>query len=208
MRSDYLPAAYRQYSAKLGNKKELIGWTYYDTALYTSGATLALRLFTIARATRDLSNLPTPGMIPGDQGFLVRAIRFHVKQRPESVATAAATNPQTGAVNNVSLLMNTGVLQWTIGAKTYAEYPLWKLSAGGGAYGNIMVNDILVAGAAADFGNAGYPDAGNIFTLTVPTFLEPAMSFWVDLTWPAALTLTRNVNLCVAFEGRLVRAVQ
>jgi hypothetical protein len=208
MRSAYLPDTYQKYAAKLGNKKEEIGWVYWDTVLYTSGATIALRLFNAVRATRDVGNMPTAGALPGDQGFLIRAIRFYVKQRPESMATAAAAAAQPGALDNISLLINTGVLLWTIGGKNYAEYPLWSLPSGGGVYGNIAVNDILVAGAAADFGNCGYPDAGNVFTLTVPTFLEPNTSFWVDLVWPAAVALTRNVNVCVAFEGRLVRAVQ
>jgi hypothetical protein len=127
---------------------------------------------------------------------------------PESVNTAAATNPETGALDNIAQLMNTGVLTLIVGAKNYSQFPLWALPSAGGAYGTISVNNILIGGAAVDYGNGGLPHAKNVYSLTKPLFLAPQINFQVNLFWPAALTLTRNTNIRVVLDGDLIRPVQ
>jgi hypothetical protein len=203
---DY-PKAYKNYNTQYPDA-ETIGWIWYDTVLYTSAATLALTLFNAVRATPDLSNMEVAGQLAAPKAFLVRAIRFYVKQRPESTATAAAGAAQTGAISNIALLCNTGFLSLIIGAKEYGQFPLWTLQSGGGAYGGLTVNNVLIAGGAADAGNNGFPDSRNILTLTKPLFIAPQINFQVNLTWPAALTLTRNTNITVALDGDLIRPVQ
>lgn len=90
----------------------------------------------------------------------------------------------------------------------YGHYPSWMFPAGGGAHGGIAVRDILIAGGATDYGQLGTMHAHDVYTLAKPLFIEPQMSFQVTMTWAAAQTLTRNINLCVALEGDLIRAVQ
>ena len=201
---------YRQYATQFGSGMEVIGWSLWDTQLYTSTATLAITFFTTAPAGRslDLSNMEIAGQLAAPQQFLIRALRFMVKQLPESVNAVAATNPQPGALDNVAQLMNTGWLQLTIGTKTYGPWPLWKLTTGGGAFGAFNVSNILIGGGYADSGTAGWPDVRNVYTLSKPLLIPPQMNFRADLQWPAALTLTRNENLLVALEGDLIRQIQ
>lgn len=201
------PPEFQKYNTQYPDN-ELIGWVWYDTLLYTSAATVALTFFNAVRATIDLSNMEAAGQLAAPKAFLIRAIRFYVKQRPESVATTAATNPQTGATDNIALLINTGVLTLTIGSKQYAQFPLWALPSGGGPFGFLSVNNILVGGAMADGATNGFPDSRNAYTLTKPLFVAPQINFNVVITWPAALTLTRNLTITVALDGDLSRPVQ
>lgn len=203
-----IPRQYTKYNTQFEGQLETIGGVLYDTVTYTSAATVALRLFNIVRATQDLSNMLAAGQLAYPTSFLIRAIRLFVKQRPESIATAAAAAAQGGALDNIAQLLNTGVLTLQIGSKPYFQYPLWAIPAGGGVYGQLAVNDILVGGSLADYGNVGYPDSKNGLTLTKPVLIAPQINFFVDLFWPAAITLTRNVNITVLFDGDLTRQVQ
>lgn len=205
---DY-PPEFELYQSQYQGRKEVQGWQFWDTVGYLTGVTVALRMFNVVRATLDLGNMTTPGQFPEGVGFLVRAINFMVKDLPESQATAAAGAVQPGAVDSVALLINTGVLAFQIGDKNYGVWPLWMLPAGGGAFGNMMVNNVLIAGALADWSNAGYPDVRNAYTLTIPIFIRPKVGWWIDLLWPAGAVATiRNVNLCVLLDGDVVRAIQ
>lgn len=205
---------YAQY-ATMTQGREVIHGALWDTLQYTSGATTVLNFFqqTIAALTPDVTNMQNPGQLPYPWQFLVRAIRFFVKQRPESVLMAATTAVQTGALNNIALLVNTGLLNILHGSKQYGPYPLHVITAGAGPYGGIAVGDV---GAGApldasgiDYGQNGTPHAKHVFTLAKPLLIETAMNFNYSLSWPAgAVTLTRNLNLCLALEGDLIRQVQ
>jgi len=201
------PENYRQFNTQYP-RSEVVSGMLWDTIAFTN-ATLQLTFFTVAKATVDLSNMIIGGQLPYPMAFLVRSIRLFLKQRPESANVVAPAGTQVGAVNNIALLYNTGSFQITVGAKQYGIYPLWILSSGGGPYGFMNVINILIAGGMADYGGMGTPHSRNAFTLAQPLFIEPQMSFKVDLYWPAALALTRTpLPLCVAFEGDLIRAVQ
>jgi hypothetical protein len=53
------------------------------------------------------------------------------------------------------------------------------------------------------------PDPGAIYTLSKPIFLAPQINFKVDLTWPAALTLSGgNTDLEFFLDGDIIRPVQ
>lgn len=200
---------YAQYNT-LTMGREVVHGAFWDTLQYTSAATLVLNFFqqTVAATSLDVTNLLQPGVIPYPNQFLVRAVRFFIKQRPESVNAVGAPAVQTGAINNVSLLVNTGLLIITHGNKEYGRYPLRDITAGAGIYGALNVSNILVGGADVDYGQNGMPHSREIFTLAKPMLIETSQNFLYQLSWPAALTLTRNLNLCLALEGDLIRSVQ
>lgn len=199
-----------QKFATLTSGREVIHGALWDTLTYTSGATVFLNFFqqSLAALSYDVTNILNPGQLPYPEQFLVRAIRMWLRQRPESVDSPAAGNIQTGALNNVSLLVNTGLLIITHGSKEYGRYPLRDITAGNGISGNIGVSNILVGGASVDYGQNGTPDSRNIFALAKPLLIETSMNFLYQMTWPAALTLTRNTPICLALEGDLIRPVQ
>lgn len=203
-------AAYEQYNSQYKGKKESIGWMYWDTLQYTSAATLQLVFFAAQRATLDLSNMTLGGQLPAPNAFLLRGLRFFLKQRPRSTAKAALGAVQPGAIDNIQQLHNTGVLQILIGAKEYGPYPLWLIPSGGGAFGVIASDgDVASPGEIQDYAISGAPDARNSFTLAVPIFIAPQINFSATLTWPAAITLAGgNTNISIGFEGDLIRPVQ
>lgn len=200
---------YQQF-ATMTSGREVIHGAIWDTLLYTSAATVTLNFFqqTVAATSFDVTNLQTPGQLPYPTQFLVRAIRMWLRQRPESVDAVAATNIQTGALNNVHLLVNTGILIINHGSKEYGRYPLRDITAGNGIAGSLHVSNVLIGGATADYAQNGLPHVKDVFALAKPLLIETNMNFLYSMQWPAALTLTRNTSICLALEGDLIRQVQ
>jgi hypothetical protein len=207
--SDY-PQEYQQYDSQYKGQKEAIGWKWWDTQTYVSGTTTALQQWFNVRATHDLSNMEVAFQLAAPKAFLVRAVRFFVKQEPRSVARAASTNPQTGAMDNIALLINTGVFTFTIGSKSYIQEPLWCLTAGGGAAGIIALEGATAdPGGAVDYAQNGVADPRAVNTLAKPIFIAPQINFTAIIDWPAALTLAgANTALSICLDGDLIRPVQ
>jgi hypothetical protein len=208
--TDY-PVEFQKYATQYNNRIEVIGAPIYDTVQYPAAGVVRLAFFTAVRATIDLSNMRTAGQLAPPYAFLIRAIRVIYKQRPESLNVIAAPNVYLGAGSNIELLGDNGVLTLTIGSKVYGEFPLWAIPAGGGAYGQIATYNVLAAGAGVDAAGNGYPFAKNVLTLSKPIFINPELHFRVDLEWPGVAlppVVTRNVMICVALDGDLVRPVQ
>lgn len=206
---DYGPL-FDSYATRFPNGLEYIGSTLYDTQTYTSGATTSLSFFTTKPANKTLGNIPLAGTLPDPQGFLIMSMRFYPQVRPISSARAAATTSQPGTADDVAQLLNTGVLLLQLENKTYGQFPLWMLPAGGGA-----VAYLAAEGATADpggiisFGNNGLPDARNAYVLQQPLFIPPVTEIGVILQWPTALTLaTPSPALEILFDGMMVRPIQ
>jgi len=205
--TDSYPREYEAYNTQYGGQIESIGWKWWDTQTYTSGTTTALTNFFNVRATPDLSNMEVAFQLAAPKAFLVRAIRFFVKTRPQAATLPAAGNPSLGVYDNVAQLINTGVMSLTIGNKTYDLEPLWCLTAGGGAFG-------AMAGGASttvnyDYAQNGMPDPRAVNTLSKPLFIGPQINFNARIDWAAALTLQGgNVTLCLLLDGDLLRPVQ
>lgn len=204
------PPEYDRYNTQYQGRKETIGWVWYDTVTYTSGTTVAATMFNAVRATIDLSNMEVAGQFAAPKGFLCRVIRFYVKQRSRSVARAASTAAQTGGMDNVAQLINTGVLTLQVGQKQYLRIPLWMLPSGGGATGQMAVQGATAdPGGAIDYGTSGIADPRAVYALSQPVFIAPQINFQVDLFWPAAITLAGgDTTISVAMDGDIVRPVQ
>jgi hypothetical protein len=208
--TDYYPPEFWKYNSQYAGKLEWIGWRWWDTKTYTSGTTTALtNFFGTIPATIDLGNMQVAAQLAAPNAFMVRAVGWYLKQRPRAVTAVATANPQTGAVDNIAQLSNTGVAQLSIGSKVYGQWAMWQLTSGGGPYA--MMTD---AGAAAsnlsiDWGMNGVPDPRAIYTLSKPIFIAPQINFKVDMTWPAALTLAGgNTDLAFFLDGDIIRPVQ
>jgi hypothetical protein len=201
---------YAEYAA-LTKGREVIHAMLWDTLLFTNATTLQLIFFqqTMAALTPDVTNMQNAGMLPFPKKFLIRALRFFVKQRPESVIDGGA-GVILDAYSNVALLANTGVLSINIGDKEFGRYPLRSIPPGNAPDPHIAVIDVgsagIVGGTVA-YGQNGLPSSPP-FTLAVPLLIETSQNFNVTLSWPAVITLTRNTNLCVCLEGDEIRAVQ
>ena len=202
-------AMYNQYRTTFP-ALEVIGSMLWDTAQFTSAAVNNIQFFTTARATPDLTNLATPGMLTNNNAFLIRAFRFRTRNNPRHTARAATTNVTTGAVDDLAQLLNSGFFRLTIAAKPYAEFPLWVMPSGCGPCGLMGVDgNTADPGNTLDYATIGVPTQDNCFTLTQPLFIAPMVNFNVQLVWPAAITLAGgNTLLQVVFDGDLIRPVQ
>lgn len=204
--------AYAQYSAMYPDL-EVIGSLLYDTFAYVSGGggTVLARFFNVGpRASLDLTNMEQASVLTGNKAMLVRAFRFYVKQLPRTVARAAAGVVQTGAISNIALLINTGVVTLLIGDKPYATFPLWTIPSGAGQFGMLATDgNTADPGEIVDAAICGVPSAENALILSQPLFIPPQTRFEVDIAWPAALTLEGgNTNITFVLDGDLVRPVQ
>ncbi len=191
---------------------EIIGGMLYDVAPFVSGGagTLRAQFFNVARATPNLTNLPTPGVLTNNQGFLIRALRFLPHWLPRSTARAAAGNVQPGCVDDMAQILNTGVFRLNIGSKPYAEIPLWMIPGGGGVFPiSGSDGDTADPGNVQDWATNGVPSSDNAFTLSQPLFLQPLVNFDGLITWPAVITLANgNSNIQVCLDGDQMRPVQ
>jgi hypothetical protein len=208
--TDAYPKEYEAYNTQYGGQIESIGWKWWDTQTYTSGTTTALTNFFNVRATPDLSNMEVAFQLAAPKAFLVRAIRFFVKTRPQLVTPAGTSGAALGVFDNIAQLINTGVMTLTIGNKTYDLEPLWCLTAGGGAVGSMCVS---LGGQNAsdyiDYAQNGISDPRAVNTLSKPLFIGPQINFNARIDWAAALTLQGgNVTLCLLLDGDLLRPVQ
>jgi hypothetical protein len=201
--------AYNQYRTTFP-AVEIIGGMLWDTVLFTSAAVNRLQLFNTPRATPDLTNLATPGLLVNNTAFLIRSIRFRTRNNPRSTARAATTNVTTGSYSDLALLLNSGFFRLTIAAKPYAEFPLWFLPSGCGPSGDLGADgNTADPGITLDYATIGVPSQDNAFTLTQPLFISPMVSFFAELQWPAAITLVGgNTLLQLVFDGDLIRPVQ
>jgi hypothetical protein len=204
--SDYYPREYAAYNTQYKGQIETVGWKWWDTQTYVSGTTTSLPQWFNIRATPDLSNMEVAFQLAAPKAFLIRAIRFFVKQRPRAATLAATGNPTPGAIDNIAQLINGGVFQLTIGNKIYNMEPLWCLTAGGGAIGNLAVASTTVS---MDYAQNGLPDPRAVNTLSKPLFIGPQINFSAVVTWPAALTLSGgDTAITFLLDGDLLRPVQ
>lgn len=199
-------SAYAKYDTQFAGAKEKIGWMWWDTVTYTTAVTTALTLFTATRATLNLSNMEIAGQLASPKAFFLRAIRVKPIMSPFVTTAAADGNAQTGQVDDIRQLCETGVLQLTIGQKNYGQWPLWALPAGGGILPFFQTGDVDVV---VQFGNNGEVNPACVYTLSTPLFIAPQINFRVDLYWPAAVTLDSGTcTIFVGLDGDLIRPVQ
>jgi len=207
--SDDFPPEFEQYNTQFPGQKEVIGWQWWDTQTYVSATTVSLPQWFNVRATPDLGNMEIAFQLSAPKAFFLRCVRFFLKQRPRTVSPVASA-PQTGAVDNVAQLINTGVFTLTIGSKIYIMTPLWCMTAGGGAAGVMtMAQAGGVTSNYSDYAQNGIADPRAVMSLSKPLFIAPQINFSAVAQWPAALTLSGgNTDICFLLDGDLVRPVQ
>ncbi len=204
--SDYYPPQYADYNTQFKGNIETIGWKWWDTQTFTSATTVSLTQFFNVRASLDLSNMEVAFQLAAPKAFLIRAIRFFVKQRPFRATSPSPATQQIGLFDDVAQLINTGVFQLTIGNKVYNMEPIWCMTAGGGAYG--ILTDGSTTGTTS-YAQNGMPDPRAVNSLTKPLFIGPQINFTARIDWAATLTLAAgNPAICILLDGDLLRPVQ
>jgi len=204
------PREYEAYNTQYAGQLETIGWQWWDTQTYISGTTTSLTQFFNVRATPDLGNMEVAFQLAAPKAFLIRAVRFFVKQRARGISPSTV-GANAGAFDNIAQLINDGVFVLTIGNKQYTQNALWTLTAGGGAAGVMAANGGAASGNGMlnDYAQSGIADPRAVYTLAKPLFIPPQMNFNGVVTWPAAITLNGgNTTITFLLDGDLLRPVQ
>jgi hypothetical protein len=191
-----VPRNLRKHQVTVPNAGEWVDWVLWDTQTYVDNTTLALDFFTTTNAAIQTSNMETAGQLPGQKMFLLRAIGVSIG--PATVNTAGVT-PFVDAAG----LINNGALRLDIGSKSYAEWPIYLLSAGVGVYGQSYT------GAATNAVNSnGIPDPRATYALARPLLLTSNLNFKCRCEWAVAVNTTANCRVRVMLKGELGRPVQ
>jgi hypothetical protein len=191
-----VPRNLRKHQVTVPNAGEWVDWILYDTQIYTDNVTTRLNFFLGTQASIVDGNMETGGQMPGQKMFLLRGIGVEVLP---PLNTSATTAP----LIDVIALVHHGALRLNIGSKSYSEWPLFLLSAGGGTYGSPYT-----AGATVTYGTNGIPDPRACYGLARPLLLTSNLNFSAQIEWAAALNITANVRVRVLLKGELGRPVQ
>lgn len=196
-----IPSEWTNFVTQSPVALEVIQDVLYDTLTYTSATTTELIFFaeSIATVTRDITNMTVAGMLPNPESFLIQAPRLFFKWVPTSAATEAAS-----VMNDLALLVNTGIVTFKFGNKTYGPIPLWLISAG-------SAPDMRLAVADSTKDILSYAQVGGPLYSWMPNvMISPLQAFSASMTWPAgAVTLgAGNPKISLLFDGQRARAVQ
>lgn len=201
-----IPAGWQPYMTQImqGQMEEIhsIKW---DTQTYTSGTTTALSFFQTFNSDKGVQN----GLLPFQNPFLVKAIGVFFKHNftnTSLAATTATVNTQTGIIQDLILLCNNGVLNFTINEKNYGPFPLIKLAAGMG-YGGI-----LSSGNSGQSSFVSYPQLGDnnrmaLFTLNTFLVLPAQTPAILQMAWNSAQTLSGDRSIGLYLEGAEARGM-
>lgn len=190
----------RQKYGTILEQSQTISWIWYDKLPYVSTTTTLLTFFNGVRATLDLGNMELAGQLSGMKAFVLKAIRVYFQTQVSNAATFV------GSVNDILLLINSGVFSLTVGQKNYGIWPLHCLPGGSGVAAQLADG---ITAVQLQSGSNGAPDPRAVYTLEHPLLIEPQINFQAQIQWPAALTLnTTPTNITVMLDGSLVRPVQ
>ena len=182
-------------SAVPGGQSEALAWTFFDTATYVSAATTQLTFFTTTRANQQLSNLNGRGL-PTPQYFEIFAFNLDV------LTPAGNSTPieDTWEILNGTGTAGEGGPTWSfvLADKIVGPFPLRTLQGLGTLRG--FTTQGTTEWAQSGNGDGGYWTDGGIV-------IPPNQTFTIQLTWPAAVTLSADRDIVASMSGVLHRRV-
>jgi hypothetical protein len=198
-----IPNSWDQYSTQIDGPFELAHSPIWDTITFTDNSTIRANFFDTARANDGLGN----ATFPLQNSFLVKALGFFFKNQitTDDAGSAAVFASSFG---DVQLVINTGVLSFNVGKKDWGPFPMWRLAAGGGAWGVIAAAGAEAANLVHDSGQLGSPQADNIYKLAIPFVIPAQTQARCQLNWAAAVNLTGDATICLILEGIEARPIQ
>ena len=179
-----------------GGQSEALAWTFFDTNLYVSAATTQLTYFTTTRANSQLSNLNGRGL-PTPQYFEIYSFNLDV------LSAAGNTTPLEDTwdvLNGLGGAGNTGAPTWqfVLADKVTGPFPLRGLHGLGNIHG-------FTTQATTEYAQNGDGTGG--FWADGAIVIPPNQTFSIVVTWPAAVTLSSNLDLVASMSGVLHRRV-
>lgn len=178
-----------------GGQSEALAWIFYDTATYVSATTINLSFFTTTRANPQLSNLNGRGL-PSPQYFEGYYFGLDILRVP---GNTDVLGDYWRIVNGTGVAGQGGpTWTFTLADKKWGPFPLTAFHGLGGPQG-------FSTRTAQEYSNNGPADGG--FCGDGAMVIPPNQTFSIDLTWPAAVTLSGNVDVRPYMAGVLHRRV-
>lgn len=171
--------------------KEIIDYTFYDSASIATGATSTSSLFQTAYTNIANGNYVGNGQMPAGQAFLVRTLRFI-----PAIGTAVADVIAAMKGFQVQLIVEN--------AKKYADGLAQFFPAGIGATLEYVAGTAASLGTGISTANPGVPTLGNVYKFTRPVVLRTLQPFQVNLI-ALTPTLTATTRFYIAMDGVYVR---
>ena len=195
----------------LPGQPEMLPWTWYDTATYTSGTTTQLDFFQTVQADKVLGNMQAAGQIPAPMYFEIHHIGVHFDIPIGNIEDAAAPlGPNLGGpLNDINNLIE-GSLNLTIAQKVAHETKIGMCPAGYGPTGDLAIAGTIAAatGYVVSQGTNGIPDLRNRNNFWGMHIIPHNQNFLVRMNWTAAITLNAgNTTIVTLLDGYLYRRV-
>jgi hypothetical protein len=148
-----------------------------------------------------VTNLPSPGTIPGDTGMWVSSLRFQLTRGWNVAGTSGAAGQQYAttadpwsALNEAQQVLQQAQVELSIGPRQFEPiHGLDTLPAGAGINVDGIAGSIAATHMASNFSN-GVPFAANAFAFTPPHPIYPNDNIVLRVRWPAGLTISANRN--------------
>lgn len=157
------------------------------TTLFTQGANNRSALYT---------NLTQAGSLTWPQRFSIRALRAVT-----SVGGTYFTDLRSFFANTYYNLV--------VGPKPYLTVPAFLLTPGVGLDAALLTGNAAPATPANGivYGNHGWPEHRNIYSLLFPIFLPPVQSFKFEVNIASGASFSPGFTLWIFFEGEKLREI-
>lgn len=196
---------YGYVTQQAAGKLDIVPYTAYYKATYTSGVGNTLDFFNAVPANDSISNIKQPGILPAGQSLLIQAIRVHIANNIETQDQGAADAVIPSQAED-NFIIEEGVLRMKIGTKPQGPWPIHMLPSNAGARTH------AIAGAGAENANLitlSGSMLGQIYTLFPFLLIANLQQFEAQMFWNAALTLsTSTKDIWLMFDGQLARPIQ
>ncbi|MGE0161059.1 MAG: hypothetical protein AB7T31_16810 [Gemmatimonadales bacterium] len=190
-------AAMAEPSVVSGGQSEALEWELFDTQLYTSATTTELTFFSAAPANPFIGNIAGANGLPTPQYFEVYYFGLDVLRVPGNTDVLGDLFRIIKGAGGAALQ---GIPTWSfvLADKQMGPFPLAGLQSMGGITG-------FSTRTAQEYGNVG--NLSSTFCSDGAIVIPPTQSFRVVMRWPAALTLSANVQIVAQMRGVLHRRV-
>lgn len=148
-----------------------------------------------------VTNLPSPGTIPGDTAMWVSSLRFQLTRGWNVAGVSGAAGQAYGTTVDTWSAINEGIqiiqqaqVELSIGPRQFEPiHGLDTLPNGGGVNLDMAAGSIAATQMVSNFNN-GAPFAVNAYAFTPPHPIYPNDNIVLRVRWPAGLTVSANRN--------------
>lgn len=165
----------------------------WDRQTYPAAGTQRLAFFAAAPTDLSRGNIKLPGTIPAGHGQEIDAIAVMIRAQQSTAAAALVV------LNDLFLIIDTGILTIDIANKRQLEIPLCVALGGSGLW-SALAHANPAAGSIGVV-QGGYPHAMNAYWLSTPLAIPEQQNFVVEARWPTTQAVSANRDITVVLLG-------